>query len=170
MKKDTKVLLIFAVLLMNTISCQGEGKGNEKNQKSKNMENIQKVESKTEEIKINVEEMYGKGIDEEFTTDGKLHEEKFLNKVFGYPDTEDSFKIEKDDKGYFVTDYISEPEEDKNKDGATGEEKSRLKLYKDVYLVNEEGTVVYAYDTRLQKMVFINSDFRIFMITDELND
>ena len=168
MKKDIKVLLIFIILLMSTISCWGESKGNEKNQKSKNTENIQKVEEKTEEIKINVEEMYGKGIDEEFTTDGKLHEEKFLNKVFSYPDTEDSFKIEKDDKGYFVTDYISEPEEDKNKNGATGEVKSRLKLYKDVYLVNEEGTVVYAYDTRLQKMVFINSDLRIFMITDEL--
>ena len=49
-----------------------------------------------------------KGIDQKFTTDGKLHEEKFLNKTFGYTDTSDSFKIQKDSKGYFVTQYIDD--------------------------------------------------------------
>ena len=42
-----------------------------------------------------------KGIDQKFTTDGKLHEEKFLNKTFGYTDTSDSFKIQKDMKAIF---------------------------------------------------------------------
>ena len=36
-----------------------------------------------------------KGIDQKFTTDGKLHAEKFLNKTFSYPDTSDSFKFRK---------------------------------------------------------------------------
>ena len=34
-----------------------------------------------------------KGMDQEFATDGSLHEEQFLNKTFGYTDTSDSFKI-----------------------------------------------------------------------------
>ena len=100
----------------------------------------------------------------QFTTDGKLHEEKFLNKVFMYTDTDDSFKISKDKSGYSLTRYNYNSE-----DGTETEEKGTLKLHNNVYLIDENG-LVYAYDTNLKKMVFMNSNFRIFMITDELKN
>ena len=121
-----------------------------------------------EELKEKYEEEmnFGKGIDEEFTTDGKLHEDKFLNKNFGYPDTADNFKIEKDSEGYFITDYIDESPI-LEKDVPIKEEKSRLKIENDVYLVHKDG-LVYAYDTKLKKVVFINpyNKFKIMLIAN----
>ena len=109
-----------------------------------------------------------KGIDQKFTTDGKLHEEKFLNKTFGYTDTSDSFKIQKDSKGYFVTQYIDDSEE-KDGSGPVKEEKLRLKLVKNVFLteVNGDG-LTYAYDTKLKKVVLINpaNNYRIIFVVD----
>ena len=109
-----------------------------------------------------------KGIDQKFTTDGKLHEEKFLNKTFGYTDTSDSFKIQKDSKGYFVTQYIDDSEE-KDGSGPIKEEKLRLKLVKNVFLteVNGDG-LTYAYDTKLKKVVLINpaNNYRIIFVVD----
>ena len=109
-----------------------------------------------------------KGIDQKFTTDGKLHEEKFLNKTFGYTDTSDSFKIQKDSKGYFVTQYIDESEE-KDGSGPTKEEKIRLKLVKNVFLTEIDGDgLTYAYDTKLKKVVLINpaNNYRIIFVVD----
>ena len=109
-----------------------------------------------------------KGIDQKFTTDGKLHEEKFLNKTFGYTDTSDSFKIQKDSKGYFVTQYIDESEE-KDGSGSTKEEKIRLKLVKNVFLTEVDGDgLTYAYDTKLKKVVLINpaNNYRIIFEID----
>ena len=109
-----------------------------------------------------------KGINQKFTTDGKLHEEKFLNKTFGYTDTSDSFKIQKDSKGYFVTQYIDESEE-KDGSGPIKEEKLRLKLVKNVFLTEVDGDgLTYAYDTKLKKMVFINpaNNYRIILTVD----
>ena len=109
-----------------------------------------------------------KGIDQKFTTDGKLHEEKFLNKTFGYTDTSDSFKIQKDSKGYFVTQYIDESEE-KDGSGPTKEEKIRLKLVKNVFLTEVDGDgLTYAYDTKLKKVVLINpaNNYRIIFEID----
>lgn len=109
-----------------------------------------------------------KGIDQKFTTDGKLHEEKFLNKTFGYTDTSDSFKIQKDSKGYFVTQYIDESEE-KNGSGPIKEEKVRLKLVKNVFLAEVDGDgLTYAYDTKLKKVVLINpaNNYRIIFTVD----
>ena len=109
-----------------------------------------------------------KGIDQKFTTDGKLHEEKFLNKTFGYTDTSDSFKIQKDSKGYFVTQYIDDSEE-KDGSGPTKEEKIRLKLVKNVFLTEVDGDgLTYAYDTKLKKVVLINpaNNYRIMFIVD----
>ena len=109
-----------------------------------------------------------KGIDQKFTTDGKLHEEKFLNKTFGYTDTSDSFKIQKDSKGYFVTQYIDESEE-KDGSGPIKKEKVRLKLVKNVFLTEVDGDgLTYAYDTKLKKMVLINpaNNYRIIFIVD----
>ena len=109
-----------------------------------------------------------KGIDQKFTTDGKLHEEKFLNKTFGYTDTSDNFKIQKDSKGYFVTQYIDESEE-KDGSGPTKEEKLRLKLVKNVFLTEVDGDgLTYAYDTKLKKVVLINpaNNYRIMFIVD----
>ena len=109
-----------------------------------------------------------KGIDQKFTTDGKLHEEKFLNKTFGYTDTSDSFKIQKDSKGYFVTQYIDDSEE-KDGSGPIKEEKLRLKLVKNVFLteVDSDG-LTYAYDTKLKKVVLINpaNNYRIIFVVD----
>ena len=122
-----------------------------------------------EELKENYEEKmnFGKGMNEEFTTDGELHEDKFLNKNFGYPDTADSFKIEKEGENYFITDYIDDTfgeEEEKT----LKEKKSKLELKDDVYLIAEDG-LVYAYDTNFEKLVFLNqeNDLRIIYIADE---
>ena len=109
-----------------------------------------------------------KGIDQKFTTDGKLHEEKFLNKTFGYTDTSDSFKIQKDSKGYFVTQYIDDSEE-KDGSGPIKEEKLRLKLVKNVFLTEVDGDgLTYAYDTKLKKVVLINpaNNYRIIFTVD----
>ena len=109
-----------------------------------------------------------KGIDQKFSTDGKLHEEKFLNKLFNYTDTSDNFKIQKDSKGYFVTQYIDESEE-KDGSGPTKEEKIRLKLVKNVFLTEVDGDgLTYAYDTKLKKVVLINpaNNYRIIFEID----
>ena len=109
-----------------------------------------------------------KGIDQKFTTDGKLHEEKFLNKTFGYTDTSDSFKIQKVSKGYFVTQYIDDSEE-KDGSGPIKEEKLRLKLVKNVFLTEVDGDgLTYAYDTKLKKVVLINpaNNYRIIFVVD----
>ena len=109
-----------------------------------------------------------KGIDQKFTTDGKLHAEKFLNKLFNYTDTSDNFKIQKDSKGYFVTQYIDESEE-KDGSGPTKEEKIRLKLVKNIFLTEVDGDgLTYAYDTKLKKVVLINpaNNYRIMFIVD----
>lgn len=109
-----------------------------------------------------------KGLDQKFTTDGKLHEEKFLNKTFGYTDTSDSFKIQKDSKGYFVTQYIDDSEE-KDGSGPIKEEKLRLKLVKNVFLTEVDGDgLTYAYDTKLKKVVLINpaNNYRIIFVVD----
>ena len=109
-----------------------------------------------------------KGIDQKFTTDGKLHEEKFLNKTFGYTDTSDNFKIQKDSKGYFLIQYIDESEE-KDGSGPIKEEKVRLKLVKNVFLTEVDGDgLTYAYDTKLKKVVLINpaNNYRIMFIVD----
>ena len=109
-----------------------------------------------------------KGIDQKFTTDGKLHEEKFLNKTFGYTDTSDSFKIQKDSKGYFVTQYIDDSEE-KDGSGPIKKEKLRLKLVKNVFLTEVDGDgLTYAYDTKLKKVVLINpaNNYRIIFVVD----
>ena len=124
------------------------------NDKKENISSTNEAKGKTAE-----EFKYGVGIDEEFTTDGQLHEEKFLNREYMYTNTADSFKIEKDDKGYFVTEYIDESPT-LAREVPVKVEKSRLKLYAGVYLVDEDG-FVYAYDTRLKNIVFLNTNLRI---------
>ena len=124
------------------------------NDKKENISSTNEAKGKTAE-----EFKYGVGIDEEFITDGQLHEEKFLNREYMYTNTADSFKIEKDDKGYFVTEYIDESPT-LAREVPVKVEKSRLKLYAGVYLVDEDG-FVYAYDTRLKNIVFLNTNLRI---------
>ena len=171
-RKITKFFIIVLTLSLASLSC---GKNTEKNTADK--DNIQKVEenkqnenpkTETESKESSEREMnYGKGMDEEFTTDGKLHEDKFLNKTFGYPDTADSFKIEKDSEGYVITEYIDESPI-VGKDVPIKEEKSRLKIENDVYLVHKDG-LAYAYDTKLKKLVLLNKEnnFRIIFVADE---
>ena len=128
------------------------------------------AENNTQSIQQDEDSLGGlaKGIDQKFTTDGKLHEEKFLNKTFGYTDTSDSFKIQKDSKGYFVTQYIDDSEE-KDGSGPIKEEKLRLKLVKNVFLTEVDGDgLTYAYDTKLKKVVLINpaNNYRIIFVVD----
>ena len=165
------MIVMISLMSVNLLFCGKKEKVTNK------VETVQKVEEKqtgksetaeTEAKESSEEEItYGIGIDEEFTTDGKLHEEKFLNKNFGYPDTADSFKIEKDSEGYFITEYIDESPI-LEKEVPVKEEKSRLKLENDVYLIDNSG-LVYAYDTNLEKLVFLNqeNDFRIIYVTDD---
>lgn len=168
------MLGIMIIISVNLVFC---GKKEEVTNNADKTEVVQKVEEKQSEKSETAETeakessegevSFGKGIDEEFTTDGKLHEEKFLNKTFGYPDTADNFKIEKDSEGYFITDYIDESPI-LEKDVPIKEEKSKLKLEKDIYLVDENG-LVYAYDTKLKKLVFLNkgNNYRIISVSDD---
>ena len=156
MKKNFKKLcLLMAVLAMGAVT-YANGSATAQN-------NTQGV-TQSEEFPGGL----AKGIDQKFTTDGKLHEEKFLNKTFGYTDTSDSFKIQKDSKGYFVTQYIDDSEE-KDGSGPIKEEKLRLKLVKNVFLteVDSDG-LTYAYDTKLKKVVLINpaNNYRIIFVVD----
>ena len=156
MKKNFKKLcLLMAVLAMGAVT-YANGSATAQN-------NTQGV-TQSEEFPGGL----AKGIDQKFTTDGKLHAEKFLNKLFNYTDTSDSFKIQKDSKGYFVTQYIDESEE-KDGSGSTKEEKIRLKLVKNVFLTEVDGDgLTYAYDTKLKKVVLINpaNNYRIMFIVD----
>ncbi|WP_314292533.1 pantothenate kinase [Leptotrichia massiliensis] len=156
MKKNFKKLcLLMAVLAMGAVTYANESIIAENNTQS-----IQQDEEFPGGL--------AKGIDQQFTTDGKLHAEKFLNKLFNYTDTSDNFKIQKDSKGYFVTQYIDESEE-KDGSGPTKEEKIRLKLVKNVFLTEVDGDgLTYAYDTKLKKVVLINpaNNYRIMFIVD----
>lgn len=156
MKKNLKKLcLLIAVLTMGAVTYANESIIAENNTQS-----IQQDEEFPGGL--------AKGIDQQFTTDGKLHAEKFLNKLFNYTDTSDNFKIQKDSKGYFVTQYIDESEE-KDGSGPTKEEKIRLKLVKNVFLTEVDGDgLTYAYDTKLKKVVLINpaNNYRIMFIVD----
>ena len=165
------MIVMISLMSVNLLFCGKKEKVTNK------VETVQKVEEKqtgksetaeTEAKESSEEEItYGIGIDEEFTTDGKLHEEKFLNKNFGYPNTADSFKIEKDSEGYFITEYIDESPA-RGEDVPVKEEKSRLKLENGVYLVHNDG-LVYAYDTKLKKLVLLNKEnnFRIMFVAEE---
>ena len=156
MKKNFKKLcLLMAVLAMGAVT-YANGSATAQN-------NTQGV-TQSEEFPGGL----AKGIDQKFTTDGKLHAEKFLNKLFNYTDTSDNFKIQKDSKGYFVTQYIDESEE-KDGSGPTKEEKIRLKLVKNVFLTEVDGDgLTYAYDTKLKKVVLINpaNNYRIIFVVD----
>ena len=156
MKKNFKKLcLLMAVLAMGAVTYANESIIAENNTQS-----IQQDEEFPGGL--------AKGIDQQFTTDGKLHAEKFLNKLFNYTDTSDNFKIQKDSKGYFVTQYIDDSEE-KDGSGPTKEEKIRLKLVKNVFLTEVDGDgLTYAYDTKLKKVVLINpaNNYRIMFIVD----
>ena len=156
MKKNFKKLcLLMAVLTMGAVTYANESIIAENNTQS-----IQQDEEFPGGL--------AKGIDQQFTTDGKLHAEKFLNKLFNYTDTSDNFKIQKDSKGYFVTQYIDDSEE-KDGSGPIKEEKLRLKLVKNVFLTEVDGDgLTYAYDTKLKKVVLINpaNNYRIMFIVD----
>ena len=156
MKKNFKKLcLLMAVLAMGAVTYANESIIAENNTQS-----IQQDEEFPGGL--------AKGIDQQFTTDGKLHAEKFLNKLFNYTDTSDNFKIQKDSKGYFVTQYIDDSEE-KDGSGPIKEEKLRLKLVKNVFLTEIDGDgLTYAYDTKLKKVVLINpaNNYRIMFIVD----
>ena len=173
-----KIFLLIAILAIGVLSCGNNDNKNISAAPENNTQNVEQIIQQHASNEINISQNsssdreysgnLAKGMDEEFTTDGKLHEEKFLNKTFGYTDTSDSFKIQKDSQGYFLTKYIDDsPEQDGS--GSTKEEKVRLKLEKGTILqeVSNE-PLAYAYDTKLKKMVFLNpeNDYRIILATD----
>ena len=156
MKKNLKKLCLLMVVLAMGVVTYANGRAIAQN-------NTQAV-TQSEEFPGGL----AKGIDQKFTTDGKLHAEKFLNKLFNYTDTSDNFKIQKDSKGYFVTQYIDDSEE-KDGSGPIKEEKLRLKLVKNVFLTEIDGDgLTYAYDTKLKKVVIINphNNYRIMTVVD----
>ena len=157
MKKNLKKLcLLIAVLTMGAVTYANESIIAENNTQS-----IQQDEEFPGGL--------AKGIDQKFTTDGKLHAEKFLNKTLSYTDTADTFKIQKDSKGYFLTKYIDESAE-QDGSGSIKEEKVRLRLEKNVFLreVAKDGDYAYAYDTKLKKVVIVNphNNYRIMTVVD----
>ena len=157
MKKNLKKLcVLMAMLAISAVSYANESVITENNTQS-----IQQDEEFPGGL--------AKGIDQKFTTDGKLHAEKFLNKTLSYTDTADTFKIQKDSKGYFVTKYIDESLEQDSSDSIK-EEKVRLRLEKKVFLreVAKDGDYAYAYDTKLKKVVIINphNNYRIMTVVD----
>lgn len=157
MKKNLKKLCLLMVLLAMGVVTYANGRATAQN-------NTQAV-TQSEEFPGGL----AKGIDQKFTTDGKLHAEKFLNKTLSYTDTADTFKIQKDSKGYFVTKYIDESLEQDSSDSIK-EEKVRLRLEKKVFLreVAKDGDYAYAYDTKLKKVVIINphNNYRIMTVVD----
>ena len=175
-----KICLIIAMLAMGVLSCGNSDNENSAAAPKNNTQSVQNVEqpqqaenkeaANNENSSSDGEEtsIYAKGMDEEYTTDGNLHEEKFLNKIFSYTDTSESFKIQKDSQGYFLTRYVDEsPEQDNS--GSTREEIVRLKVERGTILqeVSNE-PLAYAYDTKLKKMVFLNpeNNYRIILTTD----
>ena len=157
MKKNFKKLcLLMAVLAMGAVSYANG---------SATTQNNTQVVTQSEEFPGGL----AKGIDQKFTTDGKLHAEKFLNKTLSYTDTADTFKIQKDSKGYFLTKYIDESAE-QDGSGSLKEEKVRLRLEKNVFLreVAKDGDYAYAYDTKLKKVVIVNpyNNYKIMTIVD----
>ena len=157
MKKNLKKLCLLMVVLAMGVVTYANGRATAQN-------NTQAV-TQSEEFPGGL----AKGIDQKFTTDGKLHTEKFLNKTLSYTDTADTFKIQKDSKGYFVTKYIDESLEQDSSDSIK-EEKVRLRLEKKVFLreVAKDGDYAYAYDTKLKKVVIINphNNYRIMTVVD----
>lgn len=157
MKKNLKKLCLLMVVLAMGVVTYANGRATAQN-------NTQAV-TQSEEFSGGL----AKGIDQKFTTDGKLHAEKFLNKTLSYTDTADTFKIQKDSKGYFVTKYIDESLEQDSSDSIK-EEKVRLRLEKKVFLreVAKDGDYAYAYDTKLKKVVIINphNNYRIMTVVD----
>ena len=166
MKKNLKKLCVLMTILAIAAAYAN---GNTIENNTQNIAQSEKVSDKL-----------ATGLDQEFTTDGKLHEEKFLNKKFSYPDTSDSFKIQKDSKGYFLIHYVTEALYSDNfntqkdykysdiPDDQTivKEEKIRLKLEKKVFLRalgDNDNDYAYAYDTKLKKVVIINpyNNYRI---------
>ena len=168
------MLGIMIIISVNLVFC---GKKEEVTNNADKTEVVQKVEEKQSEKSETAETeakesserevSFGKGIDEEFTTDGKLHEDKLLNKKIAYPDSLNSFKIEKDRNNYYLTRYVDVSPEEGSK-SKIKEEKSKLKLEKDIYLVDDNG-LVYAYDTKLKKLVFLNkgNNYRIISVSDD---
>ena len=160
MKKIRKIGIMFLVLAISisVIACGNQSKSKKVNDCSS------KTEKESEE---KLKASYGDGENRDFTTDGKLHEDKCLNKKFGYTDTSDEFEIKKDAKGYYVISYYYDED---NEDAQAEKEVRRLKVYKNFALVKEDddNSMVYAYDTKLKKLVFLNSNGKIFLEATEM--
>lgn len=160
MKKIRKIGIMFLVLAISisVIACGNQSKSKKVNDFSS------KTEKESEE---KLKASYGDGENRDFTTDGKLHEDKFLNKKFGYTDTSDEFEIKKDAKGYYVISYYYDED---NETAQAEKEVRRLKVYKNFALVKEDddNSMVYAYDTKLKKLVFLNSNGKIFLEATEM--
>ena len=179
-----KIFILITILAIGILSCRKkETENTEVDVSQNNTSNIIEQSQKNNDNKAENTDDFpdesnkeypggmSKGINEQFTTDGNLHEEQFLNKTFSYTDTADSFKIQKDNKGYFLTKYIDESAE-VGKEVPVKEETVRLKLINGTFLVEDvsknDGNLAYAYDTKLKKVVFINpyNKFKIMLIAN----
>ena len=104
-------------------------------------------------IGFSEEEFSYKGYDLPFTTDGKLHEEKLLNRNISSEDTD--VVIKKIGKGkYEITGYYASQDEDFGKVETTTIV-SKAILKKNV-ICDED--ICIGYDTKLKKAVFLDKD------------
>ena len=114
------------------------------------------------------------GLDIPLTTDGKLHEEKFLNKRFSYPETSDEFQIEKDANGYILTNYYDESDY-LEKQVPIKIVKIRLKVHKNSILIPDKNCkdacyLGFSYDTKLKRVVILDlKDMKIIYHADDVH-
>ena len=155
MKKTTLIVMI----LIGLIGCSDKGKNEKQNNKDKepiiSIETPKAVNNDEEVIdrsKIDYTPLEN-GETVTVTTDGTLHEDELLNKTYNYLDTSDSFKIEKNSQGYFITNYDYDEEED---DAPLIERKERLKVYNNSILVGKD--YGYAYDTKFKLVAVIDPE------------
>lgn len=80
------------------------------------------------------------------TTDGKPHFDKISNRIINYTDTDSYFKIVKKGNDYILYKV--------NKSGKKVYSKEKLKVYKEIYLMDRKG-ILYAYDTARRKLAFL---------------
>lgn len=93
------------------------------------------------------------GLNLPFTTDGNLNFDKIANKTWSFPDSHNSFKIQKENDDYYILYYGYDEEQEKETF-----EKHKLTVDKNVYFKDGVHSYVYAYDTKLKTAVILDSD------------
>lgn len=103
------------------------------------------------------------GLNLPFTTDGNLNFDKIENKSWSFPDSPNTFKIEKENNDYYIFHYGYDDEQEKETF-----EKHKLTVYKNVYF--KDNSYAYAYDIKFKTVVILDSkDLRIIFPADSVD-